>query len=144
MISIITRPADQIGVADLQELIDSQVPEGQQIEYKGRLSTRDGSPDPWMNGASKIGDRARNEILEESVAFANAYGGALVLGIAGSETTPSVAAEISSPPIPRCTELAERLKQVFHACVDPPIPGLKILPVSTEVGGDDGVVIIRT
>lgn len=72
MISVLSKPADQIGVADIQELIDSEVPEGDQIEFKEALSTKDGSPDRWVTGADKIGDRARNEILEEAVAFANA------------------------------------------------------------------------
>ena len=142
MISVLSKPLDQIGPGDLQELIDSEVPEGEQIEFKEALSTRDGSPDSWVNGGD-LGIRARNEILEEAIAFANAYGGALLLGIAesrGSEPKPPVAAEIS--PIPRCADLAERLKLVFRDCVEPQIPRVEIVAVPTC--GDGGVVVIRT
>lgn len=139
MIAILSKPADRIGVEDIQELIDSQVPEGQEIEFKESLPARDGSTDRWMDGGSKIGDRARNVVLEESVAFANAYGGALVLGIAQSRTKPEVADR--KTPVPRCTDLAERLKLVFRDSVDPQIPSLEIFAVRTD--GDGGVVIIR-
>ena len=49
MISVLSKPANQIGLADIQELIDFQVPEGQEIEYKRTLPTRDGSPDRWSH-----------------------------------------------------------------------------------------------
>ena len=81
-----------------------------------------------------------NELLEEAVAFANAYGGALLLGIRESESRPPVAAEIT--PIPKCQELAERLNLVFRDCVEPQIPVIEIFAVPTD--GDCGVVVIRT
>lgn len=139
MISVLSKPADQIDLADIRELIDSQVPEGDQIEFKECLPTEDGSPDRWVTHGDRIGRTARNKILEEAVAFANAYGGALVLGIVESGTRPPVTAQTS--PIPRCLELAERLKQVFGQCVEPLIPSLAIFAVRSH--GDDGVVIIR-
>ncbi len=72
MIAVLSKPADQIGVSDLNELIDSEVPESDQIEFKETLSTRDGSPDRWITHRDRIGEKARNQILEETVAFANA------------------------------------------------------------------------
>ena len=142
MISVLSKPLDQIGPGDVQELIDSEVPEGEQIEFKEALSTRGGSHDRWLTHGDRIGERARNELLEEVVAFANAYGGALVLGIAESEANPPIAAGTS--PIPRCAELAERLKLVFRDCVEPQIPRVEIVAVPTEEDGDGGVVVIRT
>ena len=132
---------DQIGPDDIQELIDSEVPEGEQIEFKEALSTRDGSPDRWVTHGDRVGDRARNEILEEAVAFANAYGGALVLGIGEpeDENKPRVAEEIT--PVPRCVDLAERLSLAFRDCIEPQIPRIEIFSVSTN--GDCGVVVIR-
>ena len=139
MISVLSKPTDQIGVADIQELIDSQVPEGQQIEFKAD-SLKDGdSAGTWLSGGRPIREPARNKILEETVAFTNAYGGAVVLGIAESKSKPPVAARIC--PIRKCAELAEQLKLVFRDCVDPQIPSLEIVAVPTD--GDDGVVVIR-
>ena len=140
MIAVLSKPADEVGVRDLQELIDSEVPEGDQIEFKESLPSGDGSPDRWVSGGNKIGNKARDKILNEAVAFANACGGALLLGIRESEGTPPVAAEIA--PIPRCADLAERLKSVFHSCVEPPISRIEIFAVRTA--GDWGVVVIRT
>ena len=78
-------------------------------------------------------------MLKETVAFANAYGGVLLLGVRESKAKPPVAAEIN--PIPRCTDLAENLKDVFRNRVEPPLPRLEIFGVPTE--GDRGVVVFR-
>ena len=140
MIGVLSKPKDEIDISEIQYLIESQVPEGEQIEFKETLPAKgDGSPDPWMPGQGSIGDRAKSEILKETVAFANAHGGALLLGIKESESKPPVASEIS--PIPRCAELAERLKLVFRDRVEPQLPVLDVFAVPTE--DKSGVVIIR-
>ena len=92
-----------------------------------------------MSGAGHIGDRAKKEILEEAVAFANAHGGALLLGIEESRTRPPVATKIS--PLPRCAKLAETLKDLFHSCIEPQLPRLEVLAIPTE--SDSGVIVIR-
>ena len=141
MTAVLTKPAAQIGSGDIQVLIAESVPESAQIEFKESLPAKgSGDPDPWMQGNGRIGDRARNEILEEVAAFANAYGGALVLGIADDGAIPPVAANVA--PLPRCADLAERFRQVFGACVDPPLPTLDIVSVPTDV--DSGVIVFRT
>ncbi|MCY4238418.1 MAG: ATP-binding protein [Rhodospirillaceae bacterium] len=141
MIAVLTKPADRFDTSDIQALIDESVPEGAQIEFKERLPAKDsGDPDPWMQGDGKIGDRARNEILEEVVAFANAYGGALVLGVAEDGAKPLVAAGVA--PLPRCADLAARFRQVFGTCIDPPLPTLDIVSVPTV--DDSGVIVFRT
>ena len=141
MTAVLTKPADRIDAGDIQALVDESVPESAQIEFKESLpARRSGDPDPWIQGDGKIGDRARNEILEEVVAFANAYGGALVLGIADSCSKPPVAAAVA--PLPGCAELAERFRQVFGTCVDPPLSTLDVVSVPTE--GDNGVIVFRT
>ena len=133
MIGALSKPADQVGIDDIEALISSEVPEGEQIEFKRSLPA--GGQDPWMTDRKIVND-ARNAILEEAVAFANAHGGALVLGIKECST---VATERS--PIPRCAELADRLKLVFRDCVEPQLPALEIFSVPTK--DDAGVVVIR-
>ena len=103
MIEVLSKPAEQIDAGDIERLIESEVPEGEQIEFKESLPSNNKSGDPWMSGEGRIGDKARNELVEEVVAFANAYGGTLLLGIRESETRPAVAAEIT--PVPRCADL---------------------------------------
>ena len=141
MIDVLSKPAGRIGVEDIRALIDSEVPEGEQIEFKKALPAEKGKTDPWMDGKGGIGNHARDSILEEAVAFANAHGGALLLGI-GESTSPAksaIAANIS--PIPRCADLAERLKLAFRDCVEPHLPMIEIFSVATE--NDSGVVAIR-
>lgn len=141
MTAILSKPADRIDLGDIQALIDEGVPEGAQIEFKESLPARgSGDPDPWMQGNGRIGDRARNEILEEVVAFANAYGGAMVLGIAEDGAKPAVAAAVTS--LPSCANLADRFRLVFRDCVEPQLPTLEIVPVPTD--GDAGVILFRT
>ena len=95
MIEVLSKPADQIGVPDIELLIASNVPEGEQIEFKESLSTEKGTVDPWMDGKDKIGNQAKEALLTEAVGFANAYGGAVLLGIRESKTKPPVAAKIA-------------------------------------------------
>ena len=140
MIAVLSKPRNEIDISDIQSLIDSKIPEGEQIEFKEAVPAKgDSSPDPWMSDQSRIGDRAKNEIMEEAVAFANAHGGVLLLGIEESESKPPVAAGIS--PIPQCAELASRLSQIFDDCVDPRLPKIEIFAVPTE--DENGVVVIR-
>lgn len=139
MIEVLSKPADQISIGDIESLIDSQVPESEQIEFKESLPARKNSTAPWIEGNNTIGNQAKDKILEEVVAFANAYGGVCLLGIKESSTKPPVAAEIS--PIPRCAELAERLKLVFRDCVEPQLPQIEIIPIKTD--DENGVIIIR-
>ena len=140
MTAILSKPADRIRSGDIQALVAENVPESAQIEFKESLPAGKGKTDAWLNGGNGIGDYARNRILEEVVAFANAYGGALVLGIAENRAKPPVAAAVT--PLPRCADLAERFRLVFRHCVEPQLPTLDIVPVPTD--SDKGVVVFRT
>lgn len=139
MLEVLSKPLDEIGIADIQSLIDSEVPESERVEFKQELPGEGGTPDPWANGENKIGNHAKDTVLREVVAFANAYGGVLLMGIEESDEKPAVAAKIS--PIPRCTDLAERLKLVFRDRVEPQLARLDI--VGVPIDGASGVVVIR-
>ena len=139
MTAVLTKQADRIGPGDIHSLIVENVPESAQIEFKENLPAGKGKTDAWLNGGSKIGGHARDRILEEVAAFANAYGGALVLGIAEDRAKPPIAANVV--PLPRCTDLAERFRLMFRDCVEPQLPTLDIVPVPTD--GDKGVIVFR-
>ena len=133
MLNILSKPRDDITVADVQALVETNVPENENIEFKEKLPTPTGKPSPWPGHINK---EARNALLEESVAFANAYGGALVLGVSDSN---GAAAGIC--PVPQCDDLAERLRIVFRDCVEPQLPHIEIFAVVVQDSA--GVVIIR-
>ena len=140
MVSVLSKPSDRIDLEDICSLISEQVPEGTQIEYKECLPSRDGRSDPWSRGEKTIGDYAMQEILDEVVAVANDYGGALVFGLAEDGTQPPVAARLS--PVPNCADLAARFRHVFRDRVEPPLPMLEVAPVQTE--GEQGTIVFRT
>ena len=141
MTGVLTKQAEQIGPDDVKALIAERVAESVKIEFKRGLSEKgSGGPDRWMDGGSRVGDKASNAILNEVVAFANAYGGALVLGIAEDGAKPPVAANIV--PLPRCADLAERFRHKFRDSVEPQLPTLNVVPVPTD--GDCGVIVFRT
>ena len=141
MIDVQTKLAEQIGPDDIRSLIESEVPEGQHVEFKETLPAENQSEDPWIRtgGEKGIGKYARNCLLEEGVAFANAYGGVLVIGIEESSSEPPIASCIRL--LPKCAELARDLRQVFRDCVEPQIPRLEIFPVTIK--DEEGVVVIR-
>ena len=139
MHDLLSKPPDQVSAEDINTLIELQIQEGNQIEFKEGLSAKGGSPDPWVKGEDKIGDYARNSILREVVAFANAFGGTLLLGIKETKSQPATALAIT--PLPRCDELADRLRKQLRDCVEPQIPQLELFGVKTE--GKAGVIVIR-
>ena len=140
MIELLTKPLEQIDKSDIETLISAKVLEGEQIEFKKTLSASGKNrTDPWIGGEDQIGESAKNKILKEVVAFANAHGGALLLGIDESNNKPPVAAAFNL--IPRCTELAERFKLVFRDRIEPNLLRLEIRAIPIE--NEAGVVIFR-
>ncbi|MDE0527711.1 MAG: ATP-binding protein [Truepera sp.] len=139
MREVLSKPIDEITIADIESLIDEGVPEGERIEFKREPPARNGGRDRWMTHKDGIGNHARNTILEGVTAFANAYGGVFLIGIEESKKKPSVATKIF--PVPRCADLADRLKSVFHHGVDPQLTRIEIEGIPTE--DESGVVILR-
>ena len=123
---------------DIEELVAAKVPEGERLEFKRELSVRKGRKDSWATD-KKLSDAAKKQILHEVVAFANAYGGTLLLGIAETESNPPMVDRVV--PMPHCAELAERWRLVFRDSVEPPVPQLQIHAVPTN--GDAGVVVFQ-
>ena len=131
---------DELTKEDIQRVVAEAVLEDAEVKFKETLPAKDGK-DPRIEGGNKIGDRARNEILEEIIAFANTYGGILFLGIQETEDKPARAKKIL--PIPRCVELAERLKLQCRDCIEPQIPIVEIVGVSTRKKDGAGVVVVQ-
>lgn len=133
--------ATDLTTSDLDRLIAEETPEDNELELKETLpATGKGAVDPWLGGGKAIGDRARNELLEEVIAFANAYGGTLVLGVAETKAKPPRASKIV--PLPRCVELAERLRLQCRDCIEPQVPLIDVVGIPTLPDGS-GVVVFR-
>ena len=65
------RPSE-ITADDIERVVAEQVQEGSQVELKVTLPARKGD-DPWTTGEGRIGDYARNALVAEVIAFANAF-----------------------------------------------------------------------
>ncbi len=134
------KPFDAITLGDVQWLVQTQVPESTDLEYKRELAGEKGAPDPWQSGTDKIGRTAITSIVKELVAFANAGGGYLVLGVAESQDKPARAAAIA--PVRAADELAERLKRICRDNIEPPIFGLDVRALADQES-EAGVVILK-
>ena len=140
MIPVLTRPAREVTAADIDRLVHSRIPEGERVEFKRELPAK-GKQDAWTADQKKIGDFAKDQILREVVAFANAYGGVLVLGIKEDRSSkPAVAGRVC--PVPKCAELADRFRLIFRDRVEPQLPLVDIFHIVT-CGDEDGVVVFR-
>jgi schlafen family protein len=136
---MISKPLDQITPEDITDLCRRGVYENQVVEFKQELQDERGRPDPWINGGN-FTSYARNRLFRAIVAFANAQGGTLILGIEETEDKPSRAAAVRS--IPRIHDLALRLEEAARACIDPRLPALQARGIEMDDAGG-GVLIFR-
>jgi hypothetical protein len=136
---MISKPLDQMTPEDVIELSNRGTYENQVVEFKRELQGDRGRPDPWMTGGD-FTNHARDRLFREIVAFANAQGGTLILGIEETEDNPPRAAAVR--PIPRIHDLALRLEEAAHACIDPRLPALQVRGVAMDDAGR-GVLIFR-
>ncbi|MGP1396533.1 MAG: AlbA family DNA-binding domain-containing protein [Inquilinaceae bacterium] len=135
--------------ADIERLIIDQVQESAELELKRELPRKDAKkkgpkcvPDAKDDGESdgSISDYARDKLLAEIIAFANAHGGVLVIGIEETNDKPPRAKRIY--PISHCADRASRLHQQCQEKIDPPIPLIETQGVPFEDDGS-GVVVVR-
>lgn len=122
----------------IERVIEDAWQESGVLEFKESLPCKSGD-DRWIKKGDGIGDYARNVLLAEIIAFANAFGGWLVIGIQETETKPARAKGVN--PIPKCADLAERIRLQCRDCIEPQIQLIEIEGIPVEADGS-GVVII--
>jgi len=110
---------DQITAVDVSTLCTEAAYESQLLEFKRELPADRDRPDPWPAGGNFTAS-ARDQLLREVVAFANAQGGTVIVGIEETKDDPPRAAVIR--PIPRIHDLATRMADAGRACIDPVLP----------------------
>jgi hypothetical protein len=132
-------PLNATTSADILGLIQEQMPEDASIEFKATLPSKD--IDPWIRGRDEVGERAKQVILSEVIAFANGFGGTVIVGVDETQDKPARAAALQS--LPRCTELAQRFRMFCRDLIEPRIPTIEVEGIETDDSGS-GVLIIRT
>lgn len=126
-----TKPLEALDWADLQELVDRRAEESATLEFK--------SVGIWDPANGRKGPQ--KSALPEIVAFANAYGGVLVLGIREEKGPPGVAEELQ--PLDDVLAKLEALQRAVGDSIDPPLQGLDWKAVMSPAGDGRGVIVAR-
>lgn len=125
--SLFHKPIELITEADIQALIQQQVPESRMLDYKLML------PSPNDN----------NEFRYDVTAFANAGGGELIFGVREKQENGVNTGEPEEP-VPIITPLDPeilRLEQILQTNIDPRLRGVRFQPIKFTTGGN--VLLIR-
>jgi predicted HTH transcriptional regulator len=96
--------------SDLQDVVSKDLEENQTLEFKETLPAKNGLADPWQAGRDSISPYARDTLAKEVVAFANAYGGVIIIGIAETDEKPPRAKDFANPLVRNCIDCVERLE----------------------------------
>ncbi len=142
--ALVSKPIESITIDDLQSLIDAGARETAVLEFKGSLPlpTVKGGPtvDRWIEKGDRVGDYARDQLLAEIVAFSNADGGTLILGLRETKDEPRSAESLA--PLPNCEGLAKRLLDAAEDIIEPRLSAMAVrgLPIN---GTGEGYVLIR-
>jgi hypothetical protein len=148
------KPIDQVTPQDLTQLVDDGVAEDRRIEFKAdipvsaeeqkaqlKLNSRARPVDrSWTQGKS-LAKFGRDALAEEVVAFANADGGTLILGMEETDEAPPRAKGINL--LPDVARLERRLRDMLIDCIEPRLPYVAVRAVPITADGS-GVILIET
>lgn len=134
--------------ADLEYIVENKFEENQTLECKRGLPVRNGndprgpSSHPWQQGRHEVGEYTRDELAKEIVAFANAYGGLLIVGI--EESTGKIRhAKSFGELLLRSGEFADRFQRSL-SIIDPPLNNIEIKALTKpEASNGEGVLLVR-
>ncbi|WP_199084644.1 ATP-binding protein [Bosea sp. ASV33] len=148
------KPIELVTLEDIDQLISDKVAEGRRIEFKSDIPVSaeeqrvhaKGNPGEraldrsWVQG-KKFSKFGRDALLEEIVAFANAEGGTLILGMEETSDQPARASHINR--LPDVAGLERRLRDVIVDCIEPRLPyfAVRALPIAKD---GSGIVLIET
>jgi hypothetical protein len=131
-VALIGKVFQEIRVADLQELVNSRIPEDNVLEYKSQALN--------PAAAAKALDAEKDELLTDIMALANASGGHLLIGI---QTDSQECARGFLPMHARhAKDLATQLRDLCAAHITPIIEGLEIQPFCLDNSKDEWLVIV--
>lgn len=139
MPTLFSKHIDDIVFSDIEGLVQDQYPETDLVEFKKELPSKKGQEDQ-NKGSGIISDYARDKLLKEIVAFANAYGGHLIVGIEETDDHPRRARSITA--IPKCADLAEKFKLQIRDCIEPALSLVGVRGIAMDQDGS-GVIIFR-
>jgi predicted HTH transcriptional regulator len=113
---------------DIQELVRTRTPEDVLIDFKEIIFKHE-----------KPNDEI-DDLMADIVAFANAFGGHVIVGI---EDKDDRAWRLAPMPMAEAGKIALKLKALAIQHIKPPIVPLEIVPFSMSDAADEWIVIIR-
>lgn len=125
MHELFNKPLAELSREDIDALVQRGDSEDQYMEFKEKPP---GKADMWQKAAP--------DLASEVVAFANADGGVLVLGIKDEDNRAT-----GVVPIPEAAKAADSLSRSFTSTIDPYPVGLEVAAVPYDETG--GVVVAR-
>lgn len=141
MYQLLDRPrVEDVTLSDIQELCKKGAEEGHVLDFKISLpgnNDRSGQ-DLWVT-RREISEEAKRALLKSVIAFANADGGWLVIGL--SESAPGRAGQIAA--FDGCDDLADRIGRIVASCIEPPLPICGVRGLEIEQKLNRGVIVIR-
>lgn len=140
---ILEAPIGDLTFEDIETLIREEAEEGPRLELKRGLPANDRQGDPWMAGARRFSNPARDGLAKEVVALANAYGGAVVVGVDETDDHPKRARGPDPVLIPRIAACAEQMQQALDSLIDPPLAVLEVRGIEKPDSNGEGVLVIR-
>jgi hypothetical protein len=142
------KPLRELKSDDLDRVVSESWKEDERLEFKEALaaSKSQQGKNPWYEGADEISHTAKGDLFAEVVAMANSFGGDVILGIRESKGEDAEGRKeprraIGRLLVPRCRELADRLRASARDSIEPELPILQVEPV--EVSGGEGYVVFR-
>lgn len=136
----IAKQLHEVRPEDLQAICDAAWVEDEQLDFKITVPhKKQPEENPWVTRQA-ISEYGRDDLLATVVAFANSYGGDLIIGIEEIDGNPGAAKAVA--PVPACVDLAARLSQQANACVEPHLSTLEVRGLPLQNDGA-GVVILR-
>jgi predicted HTH transcriptional regulator len=86
--AIFEKSLSELTWSEFEDVVAKGLEEDQTLEFKEALQVKNGSVDPWQSGGETIANWARDALAKELVAFANAYGGVVIVGIEETNDNP--------------------------------------------------------
>jgi hypothetical protein len=119
---LFNKTVDSIEEADLQELVDTQVRESKELDYKEQLSVEQPSE--------------KKEFLNDVSSFANASGGYLIYGIKESKEDAGSPVEMSGLQLDNPGKFGTTLENIIQTGLDPRLPAsgvhVRVLPLPSK------------
>lgn len=125
---------------DLIQICEERIEESRTFEIKTDLEKQQSGKSWRKKGELQPGER--DDLAKEIVAFANTYGGLLIVGLKETSENPKRAQEPAEP-LPRIFDLADRLRDAFSSVIQPPLRNLEVQAISERVDSDQGYLVVK-